>query len=54
MTIYEESRQTERLQKKLFSMQTEINHLEFGVGSYPAGPTDRITVQINTELKLQE
>ena len=37
-----------------FSAQTEINHLEFGVGSYPAGPTDKITVQISTEMRLQQ
>ncbi len=37
-----------------FAAETEINHLEFGVGSYPAGPTDKITVRINAEMKYQQ
>ena len=37
-----------------FAAETEINHLEFGVGSYAAGPTDKITVRINAEMKYQQ
>ncbi|MEM7429850.1 MAG: YceI family protein [Pseudomonadota bacterium] len=37
-----------------FAAETTINHLEFGVGSYPAGPSDKITIRINTEMKYQQ
>ncbi len=37
-----------------FSAETTLNHLAFGVGSYPAGPTDEITIRINTEMKYQQ
>lgn len=37
-----------------FAAETTINHLEFGVGSYPAGLSDAITVHINTEMKYQQ
>ncbi len=37
-----------------FAAETEINHLDFGVGSYAAGPTDKITVRINAEMKYQQ
>ncbi|MEM7224123.1 MAG: YceI family protein [Pseudomonadota bacterium] len=36
-----------------FAAETDINHLEFGVGAFPSGPTDKITVRINTEMKQQ-
>ncbi|MCP5081692.1 MAG: YceI family protein [Alphaproteobacteria bacterium] len=37
-----------------FAAETVINHLEFGVGSYPAGPNDKIMIKINTEMKYQQ
>ena len=36
-----------------FSATTTINHLEFGVGAFPAGPTDEITITVNTEMRKQ-
>lgn len=36
-----------------FAAETVINHLEFGVGSYPAGPNDKIMIRISTEMKHQ-
>ena len=37
-----------------FSAETEIRHLEFGVGAYPSGTSDKIRVQISTEMKYQQ
>ena len=37
-----------------FAAEIEIKHLEFGVGSYPAGLSDTIKVQISTEMKYQQ
>jgi len=36
-----------------FSATGTIKHLEFSIGSFPAGPTDEITIEINTEMKQQ-
>ena len=37
-----------------FAAETKIKHLEFGVGAFPVGPSDAITVRINTEMKYQQ
>ena len=37
-----------------FFAEAVIKHLDFGVGAYPSGTSDKIRVQISTEMKYQQ